>query len=288
MNKRAQPQLSLALGGGGARGLAHIGVLKVLDRVGFPITFLAGTSMGGVVAALYAAGWTAEQLEAEALSMTSFRRLVKLVDLAPARRGLLEGQRVREQLNEMLGEDLRFDQLQKPLALVAVDLCTAQEVVLRQGGVVEAVLATMAVPGLLPPVVIKGCQLVDGGILNNLPIDVARAGGNGPVIAVDVSPAFPLQSPNSGQDENKLWPPIFPHFAQNIYTAELIMVSALTRARLQHAPPDLLLQPPIPPGISIFWGLTRAPEAISAGEQAALQALPTIEKLLDRFGEASR
>ena len=284
----AQPQLNLALGGGGARGLAHIGVLKVLENAGLPIGFLAGTSMGGLVGALYAAGWSAEQLEDEALAMTSFRRLVKLVDLVPARRGLLEGQRVREQLNEMLGEDLTFDQLQKSLALIAVDLCTAQEIVLRQGSVVEAVLATTAVPGLLPPVYSDGSQLVDGGILNNVPADVARAGGNGPVVAVDVNPSFPLHFPDSADNTGKIWPAIFPQFAQDFYTAELIMVGALTHARLQQARPDLLLKPPIPPGISIFWGLTRASEAIAAGEQAALQALPTIEKLLDGYAKPNQ
>jgi NTE family protein len=283
MRHSSLPKLNLALGGGGARGLAHIGVLKVLEKAGLPIGFLAGTSMGGLVGALFAAGWSAEQLEAEALALSSFRRLVKLVDLAPSRRGLLEGQRVREQLNEMLGEDLTFDQLPKKLALIAVDLCTAQEVILRQGSVVESVLATTAVPGLLPPVYSGNCQLVDGGILNNVPADVARANGKGPVVAVDVSPTFPLQPPGSSDNAEKLWPAIFPQFAQDFYTAELIMVSALTRARLQGAPPDLLIKPPIPSSISIFWGLTRAPEAIAAGEQATIQALPSIEKLLDRF-----
>jgi NTE family protein len=285
MKDDSLPKLNLALGGGGARGLAHIGVLKVLEKAGLPIGFLAGTSMGGLVGALFAAGWSAEQLEAEALALSSFRRLVKLVDLAPARRGLLEGQRVREHLNEMLGEDLTFEQLPKKLALIAVDLCTAQEVILRQGSVVESVLATTAVPGLLPPVYSGNCQLVDGGILNNVPADVARAEGEGPVVAVDVSPTFPLQPPGSNDNGDKLWPAIFPQFAQDFYTAELIMVSALTRTRLQRTPPDLLIKPPIPPSISIFWGLTRAPEAIAAGEQAAIEALPNIEKLLDRFPE---
>jgi NTE family protein len=286
MNHNDQPQLGLVLGGGGARGLAHIGVLKVLEKAGFPIGFLAGTSMGGMIAALYAAGWSAERLESEARSMADFRKLFKLVDLAPARRGLLEGQRVRDQLTGMFGEDLTFDQLQKSLALIAVDLCTAREVILRQGSVVEAVLATTAVPGLLPPVILGGCQLVDGGILNNLPTDVARLGGNFPVIAVDVSPSFPIQSSSGMDDGDKLWPAIFPHFAQDFYIAELIMVNALTSSRLKQAPPDLLLQPLIPAGISIFWGLTRAPEAIAAGEQVTLQNLSRIEKLLGNFREA--
>jgi len=283
MNDLTQPKLNLALGGGGARGLAHIGVLKVLEKEGFPIGYLTGTSMGGLIGALYAAGWTAEQLEAEAIKMTSLRRLVKLLDPTPVRRGLLEGHRVRDQLKEWLGGDLTFDQLKISVGLIAVDLYTAQEVVLQQGSVVEAVLATIAVPGLFPPVHMGSYQLVDGGILNNLPVDEARAIGSGPIIAVDVSPSFPLQSLGRADDEGKLWPAIFPHFAQDFYTAELIMINALTSARLEQAPPDLLLQPAIPPNISIFWGITQAPKAIAAGEKAALKALPKIEKLLNRF-----
>jgi NTE family protein len=287
MNNPNGPKLSLVLGGGGARGLAHIGVLQVLEKAGLSPTFLTGTSMGGLVGALYAAGWTAEQLKAEAIKMTSLRSLVRLVDLAPARRGLLEGQRIRDQLGKWLGEDLTFDQLKISLALIAVDLYTSQVVVLRQGSVVQSVLATMAVPGLFAPVPMNKCQLVDGGILNNLPVDVAQASGDGPVIAVDVSPSFPLHSPDRVDDEDNLWPAVFPHFAQDFYTAELIMVNALTSARLEQAPPDFLLQPPIPPSISIFWGFTQAQEAIAAGEKAAWQALPAIEKLMDKFTTSS-
>lgn len=286
MAEPGQPRLNLVLGGGGARGLAHIGVLKALEQAEIPVGYLAGTSMGGLVGALYAAGWSAEQIEAEALSMTSFRSLIKLIDLAPARRGLLEGQRVWDYLCEMLGENLSFDQLKLPLAVVAVDLCTAREVVLDQGPVVEAVLATTAVPGLLPPVTRDGCQLADGGILNNLPTNVARAHGHGPVIAIDVSPSFPLQPASTPTDEDRLWPAIFPQFAQDFFIAELIMVNALTLARLEQSPPDLLLKPPIPSAISIFWGLTRAAEAIAAGEEAARQAIPDLENILEKFAEA--
>ena len=286
MAEPGYPRLNLVLGGGGARGLAHIGVLKVLERAGFALGSLSGTSMGGLVGALYAAGWSAEQIEAEALSMSSFRSLIKLVDLAPARRGLLEGQGVREYLSEMLGEDLHFDQLKIPLSVVAVDLCTAREVVLDQGQVVDAVLATTAVPGLLPPVNRDGCQLVDGGILNNLPTNVARAFGHGPVIAIDVSPGFPLQPASSPSDEDRLWPAIFPQFAQDFYTAELIMINALTHARLEQSPPDLLLKPAIPSAISIFWGLTRAAEAIAAGEEAAKGAIADLQTIMKKYAEA--
>lgn len=279
-SKPVHRKLGLALGGGGARGLAHIGVIKVLEKAGIQIAFLAGSSMGGLVGALYAAGCSADELEGEILSRTSFRQLIKLVDLAPPRRGLMVGQRIRDQLSELFTPELAFDQLRIPLALTAVDLCTAQEVILCKGPVIEAILATISVPGLLPPVLIEDCQLVDGGVLNNVPADVARSGEVEVVAAVDVNPTLPLNPHEATDDREKIWPSIFPHFAQDFYTAELIMVNALTRSRLAQSPPDLLLKPPIPAGISIFWGLTRAREAIAAGEEAALQALPELEKLL--------
>jgi NTE family protein len=285
MNKKtAQRRLGLALGGGGVRGLAHIGVIKVLESAGIAVASLAGSSMGGLIGALFAAGWTGEELEQEVLSRTKFRQMVKLVDLSPSRRGFLVGQRVREQLDELIGNKLSFAQLRIPLALTAVDLCTGKEVTLRTGSVLEAVLATTAVPGLMPPVVMNGCQLIDGGVLNNVPTDVAKADGADVIAAVDVNPPFPSDPSQSLEENEKTWPAIFPQFAQDFYTAELIMVNALTRLRIAQCPPDLLIQPPIPDGISIFWGFTRAREAIAAGEESARQALPALEKLLVHSG----
>jgi NTE family protein len=282
--KTAQRRLGLALGGGGVRGLAHIGVIKVLESAGIAVASLAGSSMGGLIGALFAAGWTGEELEQEVLSRTKFRQMVKLVDLSPSRRGFLVGQRVREQLDELIGNKLSFAQLRIPLALTAVDLCTGKEVTLRTGSVLEAVLATTAVPGLMPPVVMNGCQLIDGGVLNNVPTDVAKADGADVIAAVDVNPPFPSDPSQSLEENEKTWPAIFPQFAQDFYTAELIMVNALTRLRIAQCPPDLLIQPPIPDGISIFWGFTRAREAIAAGEESARQALPALEKLLIHSG----
>jgi NTE family protein len=282
--KTTQRRLGLALGGGGARGLAHIGVIKVFESAGIPVAYLAGSSMGGLIGALYAAGWSGEELEQEVLSRTRFRQMVKLVDLGPSRRGFLVGQRVREQLGDLIGNELSFAQLRIPLALTAVDLCTGKELTLCTGSVLEAVLATTAVPGLMPPVVMNGCQLIDGGVLNNVPTDVARAGGADVIAAVDVNPPFPSNPLQSPEENEKTWPAIFPQFAQDFYTAELIMVNALTRMRIAQSPPDLLIQPPIPDGISIFWGFTRAREAIAAGEASARQALPAIEKLIAYSG----
>lgn len=270
----------LVLGGGGARGFAHIGVLKVLSKAGIPVDYLTGSSMGGFIAAAYASGLSTLELDVEAVRMTRITRLMRLVDLTGPRRGLIVGARLREYLCELFGAQSRFEDLAIPLALTAVDLLTGQLIIQREGRLVDAVLATMAVPGLLPPVEIEGRRLVDGGLLNNIPVDVARQMGAELTVVVDVSPALsgdPSGGRTAGEEQ---WPAWFPAFAQDFYLAELIMISALSEIHLREAHPDLVIRPIFPPGISIFWGFTRAAEAIQAGELAAQACLPELERLL--------
>ena len=150
--KHLRKKLGLALGGGGARGLAHIGVLKVLDREKIAIDVIAGTSMGGIVGALYAAGFSGERIEAEVLRISRSRlELVKLIDLRLGAAGLLGGGRITEMLTALLGADLTFADLRMPFAVTGVDIVSGREVDLSEGNVVEAVRATMSVPGVFPP-----------------------------------------------------------------------------------------------------------------------------------------
>jgi len=143
----AKIKVGLALGGGGARGLAHIGVLKVLEREGIQIDCLAGTSIGGVIAAAFAQGRTAEELEAEATKFSKVRHLVSLLDPNPARRGFLEGNRVRKYLLSLFGPDQSFENLKIPLILNAVDLNTCAEIAISEGPLLPAIYGTIAVPG---------------------------------------------------------------------------------------------------------------------------------------------
>lgn len=124
-----RPRVGLALSGGGARGLAHIGVLRVLEREGIPVDYLAGTSMGGVIAAGYAAGMSPDDLEQEALNVTRTRRLLRLIDPVLPNGGLIRGQRLLAYFEQHIGRRT-FSDLRLPLALVAVDLNTQREVVL--------------------------------------------------------------------------------------------------------------------------------------------------------------
>jgi NTE family protein len=275
-----RPKIGLAMSGGGARGLAHVGVLKVLQAAGIPIDCVSGTSMGGVIAAAYACGIPVSEIEEIALRLSRTREMIKLLDVSTQRRGLLEGNRVRDFLAGLF-IDLNIENLPIRLALPAVDLIQSREIVFTSGLVLPAVLATMAVPGLFQPVEIGPYRLVDGGVLNNLPVDRVRELGADIVIAIDVQFNPYTEKPWQDMPERPHFPMPLPDFFLDFYRAELIMVAEITQAHLKLSPPDLLLYPPIPPDIDIFLGFPRIPEAIAAGEACARQAIPEILRLIN-------
>lgn len=280
MEDRPIPRIGLALSGGGARGLAHIGVLKVLERHGIPIDLLAGTSMGGIVAAAYAAGLTPESLEREALKMTSPRRLLSLADPTLPRRGLFEGQKIIEYLSDRLGE-CTFDTLRCPLKLIAVDLESSKAVILDEGRVTDAVRATIALPGLFRPVEREGQLLVDGGLLDNIPADVVREMGADIVIAVDVvagNGTFSAMIHRLRQRRYVL-DGLVSTFEVMLRSLD-VMMQEINRRRLEEAAPEVVIRPDIPPGVSVLVGFSQAGETIAAGERAAVEALPSIRELL--------
>jgi NTE family protein len=280
MTQSSRPRVGLALGGGGARGIAHIGVLKVLEREGVPVDFLAGTSIGGIVAAPYAAGLSARRIEVEALRLGSINNLVKLVDWLPTRKGLLQGQAAYRYLEEILGEDLKFDDLIRSLAIVTVDLNSGTQVVLKSGLVSEALRATMAIPGVIAPMKKGGVKLVDGGILNNVPADVVRAMGADVVIAVDVAAARLITDPDSGFDaEDVIRSTLLPNFALDMWRAQAVMMQEIVRLRLAANPPDLLIKPAVPPDVTTF-SMGRMAELIRIGEEATEAMLPKILDLV--------
>ena len=285
VKRTSSRRVGLALSGGGARGLAHIGVLKVLEQEGIPIDCLAGTSMGGLVAAAYAAGLRPDFLEQEAVHMGSVRQLLTLAEPPLPRRGLFEGQKVSEYLRGHLGERT-FDDLRMPLALVAVDLDGGQEVVLREGRVVDAVRATIALPGILAPVEWEGRTLVDGGVLNNLPADVVRRMGADLVVAVDVTSdggttSFVVEALR----RSRYIPNGLVGTLEVLYRTLVVMMEEIQRHRLAQAPPDVVICPPIPPGVTALTGFSHAAEIVAVGEQAAREALPRVRALLQEEGD---
>jgi NTE family protein len=178
-------KIGYALGGGGARGLSHIGVMKVLEEHGIYPDVIAGTSIGALVGALYASGLRAGDIE-RALRL-DLRRLAMLADVRLSFSGLVQGKRVSSALKSFLG-DLTFSDLKIPFACVATDIIHGQQVVLRTGPVISAVRASISVPGLFTPVKVRGRYLVDGGLVNMVPVSTCREMGAEYVVGVNVIP----------------------------------------------------------------------------------------------------
>jgi NTE family protein len=275
-----RPVVGLALGGGGARGLAHIGVLKVLEEAGIAVNCLSGTSMGGLIAAAAAAGLSVSKMEALALKMGSMREWVSMVGLLPSRRGLLDANKVRAFLLETFAGDPHFAGLQVPLALSAVDLDRGEEVVLAEGSLAQAVMATIAVPGLFPPVEKGGQRLIDGGVLNNVPANLLRKMGAQVVLAVDVGPSSRWDETWAGPELPSPLSALLPRLILDFYQTEMIMVAALTRAKLREARPEVLIRPDLGPEITLLTGFAHARTIIDAGERAARESLPEIREAI--------
>jgi NTE family protein len=276
----AKLKIGLALSGGGARGFAHVGILKGLEAAGISVDYIAGASMGGLIGACTAAGYSPAFLEERILELSRMREIMKLIDLAPYRRGLLEGNKVRAYLLELF-EERTFESLDIPLSVTAVDLLQGKEVVLNSGPLLPAIMSTIAIPGLFAPNTYGPYRLVDGGVLNNLPFDHARSMGADIVIAVDVQLDPHYELPWQDLPEKPHWPIRLPDFFLDFYRAELIMISAINRMRLQNCPPDMLIRPTIPPDITMFLGFPYGKEIIKAGEQAIAGALPGIIEMIE-------
>lgn len=178
--------ISLALGGGGIKGIAHIGVIRVLEAAGFKIKAVAGTSAGGLVGAIYAAGKSVDEIEKIVLDMDQSKLFLRTKEDGPSILGLGG---VVQTLTAQIG-DATFKDLKIPFACTAVDTITMQEYILDHGRVVDAVLATIAVPGVFSPREVDGTVLVDGGILDPVPVALARwLAPTLPVVAICLSPA---------------------------------------------------------------------------------------------------
>jgi NTE family protein len=279
---RPSCKIGLALSGGGARGLAHIGILKVLEQTHIPIDFIAGTSMGAIIGACIAKGMTAAEIEGVTTKFSSVRQMIRMVDMAGGRRGLLAGNRVREFLSELIGAGIEFRELKIPLAVCSVNLEDGSETVFTQGNVLNAVMASIAVPGIFTPQPVDDGQYVDGGVKNNLPVDHVRRLGAEFVIAVDVMHHDFSKLGTSGRAE--LFSVTPPTSFQEIYRFVAMMISEQTRLRLLLDTPDILITPELSNDLLSFGGFSRASEAIQAGEMAAAQALPELLSKLDLPG----
>ena len=247
--------VGLALGGGAARGLAHIGVLSVLDEANIPIDYVAGTSMGAMIGAAYCAGVEVPQLE-EIAAETGWLTISR-----PAwpRKGLLSFQRMEQWIADLIG-DVDVRDLTIPFAAVATDIDTGERVILREGPLGKVIRASCSVPGIVAPLEYEGLLLTDGGISDNLPDYAARLLGADYVIGVDVfAPAF------------------------RSYLGPVGAIMAAVETLVQHAgggdlDADCLIIPDLV-GKS-FIRLSKHMDLIDAGKQATLEMLPTIQAAL--------
>lgn len=186
-----QKKLGLALSSGGARGLAHVGVLQVLEENGIEIHAIAGSSMGAYVGSLWAAGFSGNELVKLAEEMHDRRQLWKLADpIFPPTAGLFRGLKAKAHLERSLG-NLRFEDLERKLLIVTADLDTKERLVLRSGKISDAVHASCAMPGIIAPVMISGRRCVDGGVVDPVPVGALHKFSDvDKVIAVSVIPSF--------------------------------------------------------------------------------------------------
>jgi predicted acylesterase/phospholipase RssA len=186
MKNNNKMKIGYALGGGAALGLSHIGVLKVLEEYGIFPDIITGTSMGAIIGALYAGGHTAREIERLVLGL-NWKKLMSLADITFLSGGFIRGNRVVILLQSIMG-DLTFSQLKYSYACAATDVFKGEEVILRDGSLVDAIHASIALPGIFKPVLVKGRYLVDGGLLNEVPVNVCRQMGAEYVIGVNVIP----------------------------------------------------------------------------------------------------
>lgn len=268
-----KPKVGVVLGGGYAWGLAHIGVLEVLETAGIPIDIITGTSMGAVIGALYAREKDAALIKQQAAEL-DWVKVIRLLDPGIPRSGLLTGKRITNLLKRFMG-DVDFEELDIPFACVATDIISGDEVVLNTGSVLEAVRASMSIPVIFTVLKKDGRYLVDGGLVNNIPVTVAQKMGADYIIAVDCTPNKAERTEHLLQHAEVTEPKLFQVMAQSIYitTHQAIcsmgeLANCLIHPQLAHISPA---------------DFHKAGECILAGELAATDIVGRIKKDLAAF-----
>ena len=294
-----RPKIGLALGGGAARGWAAIGVVRRLREAGIVPDVVAGTSMGAVVGACDLAGRLG-CLETFALELTP-RRVFSLLDLHIGGSGLINGDRLAALLADRL-DDVRIEELKRPFTAVATELATGHEIWLNSGRLVEALRASYALPGIFEPARVAGRVLVDGGLVNPVPVSVCRAQGADLVIAVNLATdtfahgtvvqSLPAEAtPAQGSEEglaDRVGRGLFRRFFGTegdrpgltgvMMESFNIIQDRITRSRLAGDPPDAMIAPRL--GHIGLFDFHRADEAIDIGATAADRAIADIRTLV--------
>jgi NTE family protein len=294
MSKR----ITLVLGGGAARGLAHIGVINVLEEAGYEIAAITGTSMGALIGGAYAAGKLDEYTDW--VRLLTRKDVLKYLDVSfRASSGILKGDVIMEAMRELVG-DVSIEDLDIPFIAVATDLMARKEVWLTKGNLFDAIRASIAIPGVFTPVRVQGRWMVDGGLLNPVPVTPAAQTMTGITIAVDVTgprsanphgQSVPEKVEQPSASRNKIDEFLEsiqeylgtestpeddrPALSEILINSFETMQEALTRYKLAANPPDLLIS--IPKNICGVHEFFRASELIEAGAWWSRRALETAE-----------
>ena len=258
-------RIALVLGAGASKGFAHVGVLKILENNKIPIHMIVGTSVGSFVGSLYAYGYGSYALQKIALSMERS----DVGELTMPDNGFLKGERLRDFINTKLRQAPN-DKLKIPFYAVATNIKTGQGVVFNSGNIGMAVQASCAIPGVFQPARFSGASYVDGGVVNPLPVDIARSYGADVVIADDISSGIDSVVPASTME--------------TIMKSIQIMYSKMSLIPLGQA--DVVIKPIV--GFVGSADFSRRNEAIMEGEKAALAAMPKINALLAKLRQEGR
>ena len=266
MSAKKQKKIGLALGSGGTRGFAHIGVLKVLISEKIPIDFLAGSSAGAIVATYFAVYGEVESLENLVTKMKKVD-FAPLVDLNSPKKALVKGKKVQKFLDNLFLHST-FSQVKTPLRIVATDLRRGQEVILTKGNIAQAVLASSTLPGIFPPVNLEKGLLVDGGVINPTPVDVVRKMGADIVLGVDLTMKGKVNLEN-------------PNIVEVLIRSFDVLRSESTKLNVGKFDKNLIvIKPKISGELNLLDCFNQRVEIIKEGERVAKKALPKIRELL--------
>lgn len=260
-------KVGVALSGGGIRGLAHIGVLKVLEDYNIPIDFISGTSMGAIVGALYSAEPNAKKLEKEVLN----EKISNLFDYTISRSGFVKGDKIEKYIQEKLG-DIDFKELKTKLFITSYDIKNKREVIFSKGNVAKAVRASISLPGLFIPVKNKNEILVDGGVIDPIPTEILKRAGADIIIAVNVN--F-IKEKKTKYDENAYKitksATVMPSILQVFLKSTEIVNSLAAEADLNKSKADLVIDIPI--GDVGLLDYSKKKEVIEAGKKYSKKEL---------------
>lgn len=287
---KMKQKVALVLSGGGARGIAHIGAIEELEKQGFEITSLAGTSMGSLVGGVYALGKLREFKE-WMLTLDKMK-VFNLVDFSFSTQGLVKGDRVLGRIQEFVS-DKRIEDIGVPYAAVAVDLLNKKEIVFTHGSIFEAIRASISIPSVLTPVKKDNSLLVDGGVLNNIPVNHVHRTKGDLLVAVDVNADTPLrklkESKQESEEKKSVYREKLEQFQQHLKDmlpgnneTELgyfdlmnetisLMTYTIARNNMEKDPPDILVE--ISRQSAGTYDFFMAEELVERGRLAAREAL---------------